>query len=104
MGLVTEYYLDSALTELEEKSRRADGFFEKIGLKDGLETALFMEYDNGDVAEYVGERDQYHGDEVVVRDTRAFENFFTSLSPNSSVIYDVEVDGRTITVSEDDML
>ncbi|QKQ97979.1 hypothetical protein GKQ38_00375 [Candidatus Nanohaloarchaea archaeon] len=104
MGLVTEYYLDAALSEIEDKGHKADAFFDQIGIKDGLESALFLDYEIGDTARYIGDKEQYNEEEVVVTDTRPFENFFTSLSPQSQINYDVEIGGRTITVSEDDLV
>lgn len=103
MGLVTEYYLDAALSELEDQSNRVESFMEQIGIKDSLETALFMEYETGDTATYTGD-ENYSGSKAVVKDTRPLTNLFTGLSPETENTYEVEINGRTITVSEDDLL
>lgn len=103
MGLVTEYYLDAALQKFEKSSRKAESLWDTSSIREYLEASMNPDYKEGEVVEYTGP-ENLPSETGVVEDTRPLANLFTGLSPEASTEYKLRSDGRTITVSEDDML
>lgn len=102
MGLVTEYYLSSALEEIEHRSNQADQWWDNSTSKEYVESLLNYDLVEGEPVEYEDRFGDVREGEVV--DRRPITNLLTGLNPENPTLYSVGSGGRTITVSEDDII